>query len=132
MNFVTVNAGRAERPQAPVAFDDFIEQAQLLPDFLDLAGPAPDVDFGAAVSTPSADGGILVFPTAVLVIDGSRQDRLPLEEIASWTVTEAIDTFTIEVHRCDAAVFPARLPIAFRAPTVSALRAALGEPVNPV
>lgn len=97
-----------------------------LPDFLGLAGVTTDADFGAASTSAVADGGILVFPTAVLVMCGEQQDRVPLDEVKGWSVTDDALTFTIAIDTA-AERFSARLPAGFRAPTVSALEAALGQ-----
>ncbi|GMA28897.1 hypothetical protein [Arenivirga flava] len=114
----------------PLSFIDFSDADGLLPDFLDLGAPIVDADFAVTASTSDADGGVLVFPDAVLVIDGDRQDRLLLSEVTRWSITDAADLFLVEVQ-VGSNAFTARLPRAFRAPTVGALRAALGTPEKP-
>lgn len=135
---MTMEAERSSdaHPAAPGVDDTFADDLAsfgaddfALPDFLDLAGITPDADFGAASRSSVADGGILVFPTAVLVICGEQQDRIPLDDVTGWSVADENATFTVTIDTA-AEHFPARLPSSFRAPTVSALEAALGPAGN--
>lgn len=97
-----------------------------LPDFLDFAPDDPDALFGAAASTAIADGGVLVFPEAVLMIAGDRSERIPLDRIRGWRVDLDEQAFGVTI-RADRDV-STRLPIAFLAPTASALESVLGAP----
>ncbi len=102
-----------------------------LPDFLDLAGPAAPVEFGVAVSSEQADGGVLVFGDAILMIDGDRHDRVPVELIIGWSINSGAETFCVEM-RTEEHPYRACLPNTFRAPTISALHTALGPPEKPL
>lgn len=101
-----------------------------LPDFLDLAGTQSDAEFGVASTSAAADGGILVFPDALLIVSGDRHDRLPLDQIEGWCSRDTATTFDVDVRIGDGRAFTACLPIVFRAPTVSAMEAALGPAEN--
>jgi hypothetical protein len=95
-----------------------------LPDFLDLSPDEPDALFGVSTSSVVADGGVLVFPDAVLMIAGDRSDRVPRDAIRGWRIGIDEYAFTV-VLRTDRDI-TTRLPIAFLAPTASALEAVLG------
>jgi hypothetical protein len=95
-----------------------------LPDFLDFAPDEPDALFGAAASNAIADGGVLVFQDAVLMIVGDRSERIALDRIRGWRVDLDEQVFGVTI-RADHDV-STRLPIAFLAPTASALEAVLG------
>ncbi len=95
-----------------------------LPDFLDFAPDEPDALFGAAASNAIADGGVLVFQDAVLMIVGDRSERIALDRIRGWRVDLDEQVFGVTI-RTDHDV-STRLPIAFLAPTASALEAVLG------
>lgn len=97
-----------------------------LPDFLDFAPAEPDALFGAASSTAIADGGVLVFADAVLVISGERSERIALDRIRGWRIDLDEQAFDVTIRADHDA--SARLPIAFLAPTASALEALLGAP----
>jgi len=97
-----------------------------LPDFLDFAPDEPDALFGAAASNSVADGGVLVFPDAVLMIAGDRSERISLDRIRGWRVDLDEQVFDVTL-RADRDV-STRLPITFLAPTASALEAVLGAP----
>lgn len=97
-----------------------------LPDFLDSAPDEPDALFGASASTATANGGVLVFLDAVLMIAGDRSERIPLDRIRGWRVDLDEQVFGVTI-RADHDV-STRLPIAFLAPTASALEVVLGAP----
>ncbi|MET0161698.1 MAG: hypothetical protein ABW204_03510 [Microbacteriaceae bacterium] len=97
-----------------------------LPDFLDFAPDEPDALFGAAASTAIADGGVLVFPDAVLMVSGDRSERIALDRIRGWRVDLDEQVFAVTI-RADRET-SSRLPIVFLAPTASALEALLGPP----
>jgi len=97
-----------------------------LPDFLDFAREEPEALFEASASTAVADGGVLVFPDAVLVVAGERSDRIALDAIRGWSVDLEERSFSVTI-RADRDR-TARLPIAFLAPTANALEAVLGAP----
>ncbi|GMA28702.1 hypothetical protein [Arenivirga flava] len=117
--------GATPGSEAATTLEDALVTDALLPDFLDLAGPAPTVEFGVAVTTDQADGGVLVFAEAILVIDGDRHDRVPLNRILGWSIDSGDETFCVDVRSAER-TYRACLPNDFRAPTLSALHAALG------